>query len=171
MATTVAPDHLAYRRVLGSYPTGVVVVTGHGRTAPPSGLSIGSFTSVSLDPPLVSFCIAHTSKTWPRLRTASCWCINVLGATQYDLCGRFASAATEKFTGCSWHPSPGGAPILAGAVAWFECTPYAEHPAGDHVIVVAQVRVYAGHQDDPPLVLFRGRPAPYGVTDADREVG
>ncbi|MFI7306330.1 flavin reductase family protein [Micromonospora aurantiaca] len=166
MAATVAPDHLAYRGVLGSFPTGVVVVTGHGRVAPPAGLSISSFTSVSLDPPLVSFCVAHTSTTWPRLRAASCWCVNVLGAGQHELCRRFATAGVERFKDCSWHPSPGGAPVLDGAVAWLECTPYAEHRAGDHVIVVARVREFGHRRDGSPLVLLRGEPGRFRAADS-----
>ncbi|MEU6024257.1 flavin reductase family protein [Micromonospora sp. NPDC048871] len=157
MAASTVPATRAYRSVLSSFATGVVVVTGmSGTPARPAGMSISSFTSVSLDPPLVSFCVAVTSTTWPLLRTANRWCVNVLGADQRAVCDRFAVRGVDRFAGCDWRPAPGGSPIIGGAIAWFEVRQQAEHVAGDHVIVVGRVEHCARRADRTPLILFGG---------------
>ncbi|MFI0368391.1 flavin reductase family protein [Actinomadura sp. 1N219] len=146
----------AFRSVLSRFATGVVAVAavepGSGR---PTGLAANSFTSVSLDPPLVAFCVAHTSTTWPRLRAAGRLCVNILGEPQLPVAERLALSGGDKFSGIDWTKSPGGAPIIDGALAWIECSVTQEHPAGDHTIVVAHVHALAAHSEDPPLIFYK----------------
>ncbi|ETK35727.1 flavin reductase family protein [Microbispora sp. ATCC PTA-5024] len=151
----VHPQH--FRAVLGRFATGVVAITAiDPGTGEPCGLAANSFASVSLDPPLVSFCVAHTSTTWPRLRTARGLCVNVLADHQHQVCARLASSGGDKFAGLTWTLSPGGGPVIDGSLAWIDCTVEAEHVAGDHVIVVARVHGLDRHEDGGPLVFFRG---------------
>jgi flavin reductase (DIM6/NTAB) family NADH-FMN oxidoreductase RutF len=150
-------DSVRFRAVLGHFATGVVAITGiDPATGAPTGLAANAFTSVSLDPPLIAFCVAHTSSTWPRLRTAARLGVNVLTADQLDVCRQLAAKGVDKFRDLPWSPSPGGAPLLDDAMAWIECDIEAEHPAGDHVIVVCRVR-HLGHRSaQAPLLFFRG---------------
>ncbi|MFC5950453.1 flavin reductase family protein [Pseudonocardia lutea] len=145
-----------FRAVLGHFATGVVAITAvDPATGRPTGLAANSFTSVSLDPPLVAFCVAHTSSTWPLLKAAGTFVVNVLAAEQEHVCRQLAVKGGDKFAGLEWEPSPGGAPILAEGLAWLEADVAAEHPAGDHTIVVANVRhIYASERT--PLLFFRG---------------
>ncbi|MEU5884581.1 flavin reductase family protein [Spirillospora sp. NPDC047279] len=144
-----------FRAVLGRFATGVVAVTGLHR-AEPAGLTISSFTSVSLAPPLVSFCVAHTSATWPLLRDAERLCVNILAESQAAVCGALAASGGDKFRGLDWSPSPAGQPVLDGAIAWLECSVEAEHRAGDHDIVVARVHRLHAEGGAGPLVFYRG---------------
>ncbi|WP_306215212.1 flavin reductase family protein [Actinoplanes sp. RD1] len=151
----IAPDK--FRRVLGHFATGVTTVTGVDPvTGRPQGLTVNSFASVSLDPPLVSFCVRSASSTWPALRRAARLCVNILGAGQRDICGRMAAGGADRFHGLDWSLSPGGAPVLAGVVAWLEGTVEAEHEAGDHAIVVVRVRHLHEGGDVHPMVFLRG---------------
>jgi flavin reductase (DIM6/NTAB) family NADH-FMN oxidoreductase RutF len=146
-----------FRTILGHFATGVVAVTAiDDETGRPGGLAANSFTSVSLDPALVSFCVAHTSTTWPRLRRADRFCVNILSAPQLQVCLRLAAKGGDKFAGLEWTESPGGGPVIDGALAWLECSVEAEHTAGDHVIVVARVHHLDRHHDGEPLVFYRG---------------
>src|SRR5690606_32610539 len=139
--TARTPDPALMRTVLGHFATGVVAITGiDPRTAAPTGLAANSFTSVSLDPPLIAFCVAATSTSWPRVRAAGTYAVNVLSESQESVCRRLAARGEDKFRGLSWQPSPAGAPILADSLAWIEAELEAEHPAGDHTIVVSRVR-------------------------------
>lgn len=145
-----------FRRVLGNFATGVVVIAAkHPDSGEPTALAANSFTSVSLDPPLVAFCIAHTSTSWPTIRRAGRICINVLAARQVDICKQVATPGIDKFAGVEWSPSPGDAPAIHGAVAWLDVSVRDEHPAGDHVIVVADVHSL-GAASEQPLLFFRG---------------
>lgn len=150
-------DGARFRQVMGRFATGVVAITavepGTGR---PTGIAANSFTSVSLDPPLVAFCVAHTSTTWPRLRASDRLCINILGEPQLDVCRRLALKGGDKFDGIDWTESPSGAPAIEGALAWIECSVEQEHVAGDHVIVVARVHALDENHDGRPLVFYRG---------------
>ncbi|HEX2315574.1 MAG TPA: flavin reductase family protein [Thermomonospora sp.] len=155
-------DGARFRSVLGRFATGVVAITAIDTAGRPAGLAANSFTSVSLDPPLVAFCVAHTSGTWPRLRAAETLCVNILGQAQEEVCRRMAARGGDKFAGLDWDLSPGGAPILRGALAWIECSVQSEHTAGDHDIVVARVHRLDRHHDGDPLVFYRGA---YGTFD------
>jgi 3-hydroxy-9,10-secoandrosta-1,3,5(10)-triene-9,17-dione monooxygenase reductase component len=152
-----AIDGKRFRSVLGHFATGVVVITAvDPATGRPIGLAANSFTSVSLDPPLVSFCVAHTSTTWPRLRAAERYCVNILSAPQREICLRFAAKGGDRFAGLDWTESPGGGPLIDGALAWLECSVEAEYAAGDHVIVVARVHHLDRRHDGDPLIFYRG---------------
>ncbi len=146
-----------FRSVLGRFATGVVAITaidpGSGE---PCGLAANSFTSVSLDPPLVAFCVAHTSTSWPRLRASAIQTINVLAEHQQAVCAALASRGGEKFADLTWTCSPAGNPVIDDVLAWIDCSVEAEYPAGDHVIVVARVHRLEVHGDGGPLLFFRG---------------
>jgi 3-hydroxy-9,10-secoandrosta-1,3,5(10)-triene-9,17-dione monooxygenase reductase component len=133
----------------------VTVVTGVA-AGHAVGLAVNSFTSVSLEPALVAFCVATRSATWPRLRPAGAFCVNILAEDQEVLSRAFAAHGSDRFEGVGWRASPSGAPILAGVLAWLDCTVEAEHPAGDHLIVVGRVRELDLEHEGRPLVFYRG---------------
>ena len=165
----VSPDH--FRRVLGHFPTGVVVVTALDDHGDPIGMTIGSFTSVSLDPPLVAFLPTTRSRSFAALRAAGSVVINVLGASQEDVCRRFASPGADRFSGVGWHPASSGAPILDDVVAWIDAEFVEAYPAGDHVIALCAVRDLAIGSTDLPLLFFQGgygrfTPSSLGVATA-----
>ncbi|WP_336213196.1 flavin reductase family protein [Nonomuraea sp. LPB2021202275-12-8] len=147
-----------FRRVLGHYTTGVAVVAAlvGGR---PYGFAVNSFVSVSLDPPLVAYCVAHTSTTWPSMRDAGGFTVSLLAADQEQVCRLFATKGADRFGALDWFASPGGHPVLDGALAWLECVPEAVHRAGDHDLVVVRVTDLGdgGGDGDDPLVFYRGR--------------
>lgn len=160
MDRIASPDEM--RRVLGSFASGVVVVTGDDDGIP-VGITCQSFASVSLDPPLVLFCPARTSLSWPRIQASGRFVVNVLAGDQQDLCDRFAVRGGDKFAGVAWEPTPWG-PSLPGALATVHCLVEAVHPGGDHHIVVGRVEQLVTHREDGPLVFFRGA---YGLAPAD----
>ncbi|WP_124708561.1 flavin reductase family protein [Gordonia insulae] len=143
------------RRVWGNFATGVAVVTAHdGRR--PIGFTCQSVVSVSLDPPLMSFCPSRTSTTWPLAREVGALCINILAARQHDLCRQFAVSGTDKFRGVDWSPTHNGAPAIMGALAHIDGHMVSEHDAGDHTIVVASISALSAADDGTPLLFFRG---------------
>jgi 3-hydroxy-9,10-secoandrosta-1,3,5(10)-triene-9,17-dione monooxygenase reductase component len=159
-----AIDDRRFRGILGRFATGVVAINAvDPATGRPAGLAANAFTSVSLDPPLVSFCVAHTSTTWPKLRAADLICVNILAASQREVCLRLAAKGGEKFAGLGWTTSPGGGPVIDGALAWLECSVEAEYVAGDHVIVVARVNRLDRHDDGEPLVFYQGGYGTFGA--------
>ncbi|NGO69133.1 flavin reductase family protein [Streptomyces sp. SB3404] len=132
-----------FRRVLGNFASGVTVVTAPAAEgeAGPAGFACQSFASLSLDPPLVSFMVARTSTTWPRIARAGVFCVNILAAGQRALCDAFAARGGDKFDGVAHAPSPAtGSPLLDGVPAWIDCAIHAVHTGGDHLIVVGRVR-------------------------------
>jgi flavin reductase (DIM6/NTAB) family NADH-FMN oxidoreductase RutF len=142
---------------MSSYPTGVTVVAGRGESGEPYGLTVNSFTSVSLDPPLVLVCIAHTSTSHDRLVDASHFAVNVLSADQAEIAMRFAQEPSEgRFDGWAWRESRAGVPILEGTTAWLECRPEGVVDGGDHTILVGRV-VDAWVGEQPALLFHRGR--------------
>jgi flavin reductase (DIM6/NTAB) family NADH-FMN oxidoreductase RutF len=148
------------REVLGHFVSGIVVVTA-ATTEGPIGFTCQSFASLSLDPPLVSFAAARSSTTWPRIREADTFCVNVLAADHQELSAGFARSGADKFAGVNWRPAPSGAPILEGVSAWIDCTLWNEYDGGDHTIVVGRVHDLGAAPDRPPLLYYRGN---YGVT-------
>lgn len=150
-------DPAEYRRVLGHFPTGVTVVTAL-TDAGPVGLSIGSFTSVSLDPALIGFLPARASQSWPLIESVGRFCVNVLGSDQEDLARHFAAPHEDRFDTVRWSPAPvSGAPLLAGVTAWVDCELEGVLPAGDHHFVLGRVRALgADRPGDEPLVFFQG---------------
>ena len=150
-----AGDAARFRQVLGHFATGVTVVTTASGGVP-AGLAVNSFTSVSLTPPLIAFCVARTSSTWPRIQAAGAFCVNILAEDQEDLCRLFATSSADKFRGVGWRPAESGAPILAEALAWVDCSVEAEYAAGDHLIVVGREREHGVAREGRPLVFYRG---------------
>ncbi len=144
-----------FRQVLGHLPTGVTVITAVDEGVP-VGLAVGSLTSVSLDPPLVLFCAARTSTSWPRIRAAGSFCVNVLGDDQEDVCRVFASSGTDKFAGMGWTPTASGSPRLDGVLAWLDCQVVDVVTEGDHDVVVGRVHDLGVGHEGGPLVFFRG---------------
>jgi flavin reductase (DIM6/NTAB) family NADH-FMN oxidoreductase RutF len=145
-----------FRQVLGQYPTGVVVVTAVIPGAPPAALTIGSFSSVSLDPPLVAFYPGKNSSTWPKIQAQARFCINVLSADQEALCRAFGTKGADKFAGVAFHAAPSGAPIIDGAVAWIDCEMEDVLTLGDHYLVVGRVTALETESQELPLLFFRG---------------
>jgi flavin reductase (DIM6/NTAB) family NADH-FMN oxidoreductase RutF len=126
------------RAVFAAFPTGVAAVAAMSGSAP-IGLAASSFVPVSLDPPLVSVCIARTSTTWPALRTAARLGISVLGHHQEWVSRQLSATGADRFTGLSWRATADGAVLLAESSAWFDCGVEREIPAGDHEIVLLGV--------------------------------
>ena len=151
-----AIDGNAFRQVLGHFATGVTVITAAGADGP-VGLAVNSFTSVSLEPPLVAFCAANSSSTWPTIQSAGHFCVNIVAEDQQDVCRLFATKGADRFTSVGWRSSThSGAPILENVLAWIDCTIDAEHQAGDHVIVVGRVAEIGVERDGKPLVFYKG---------------
>ena len=155
--TVVEIDPGHFRTVLGHYPTGVCVVTGCNVDGKASGLVVGSFTSVSLDPPLVAFFPDKSSSSWPQVRDCGHFCVNVIGDDQLELCKQFASKGGDKFTGVAHRLSPRGMPVLDGVVAYIECLLHDEIDAGDHTIVLGKVQHLQVERGGEPLLFFNGR--------------
>ena len=133
----------------------MVVVTA-ATPGGPAGLAIGSFTSVSLDPPLIGFFPARTSTSWPAIRGAGRFCVNVLADDQTALSRAFAVPGGDKFASARWRPGPSGAPIIEGCVAWLDCALDSELDAGDHVLVLGRVEALDIERDVHALVFHRG---------------
>ena len=155
MALATPFDSAKYRQVLGHFPTGVTVVTARSSDGP-VGMAVGSFASVSLEPPLVAFFAGLNSASWPQIEEAGAFCVNVLAADQEDLSRRFASKDDDKFTGIGWEPAGSGSPLLQGVLAWIDCDIESVTPAGDHVCVMGRVRELDVVHDGAPLLFFRG---------------
>ena len=150
-------DDARFRQVLGHFGTGVTVVTALDG-GEPIGFTAQSFTSVSLEPPLISVCPSRRSVTWPRMHRAGAFCANVLSSGQEELARAFAVRDAARFAGVEWAPAPAtGSPVLAGVLAWVDCLVHSVHEAGDHLIVVGRV-VGLGHdtEDRTPLLFYRG---------------
>ncbi|MBP0456451.1 flavin reductase family protein [Streptomyces montanisoli] len=149
-------DPALFRETLGHYPTGVAVVTAVAEDGRPAGMVVGTFSSVSLDPPMVAFYPATGSRSFRQLRTAQAFCVNVLASDQEPLCRQFATGGASKFEDVHWRPGPLGSPILEGAVSWVECTFHDIREAGDHFIVLGLVQELAVERSTLPLLFFQG---------------
>ena len=147
----------AMRTVLRNVPTSIAVVAGLDATGRPVGLAVGTFTSVSLEPPLVAFCPGSESMSWPRIRPTGRFCINVLGIGQDAVCTAFAAKGENKFEGLDWQPSVNGAPRIPGSVAHLDCDLEVEHVAGDHTVVIGRVTAIEAGGSATPLVFLKGR--------------
>jgi flavin reductase (DIM6/NTAB) family NADH-FMN oxidoreductase RutF len=160
--SSAAVDPAAFRTVLGRFCSGITVITALGSDGP-LGLTCQSFSSLSLDPPLVLFSPARTSVTWPRIREVGRLCVNVLAEDHTWLSAAMARSGADKFAGVRWDASPHGAPRLDGAVAWLDCALEAEHNGGDHTIVVAAVHALSTGPAVRPLLYYQGRYATLAV--------
>ena len=149
-------DPAELRRVFGTFPTGVTAVAAFARGVP-LGLAASSFTSVSLDPPFVSVCIAQSSRTWPRLREIPRLGISVLGAHQEDASRRLAAPGDDRFATLPWRVTNGGAVFVEGSSAWLECSVDQEVSIGDHTVVILRVHELDAAPAVAPLVFHGSR--------------
>jgi flavin reductase (DIM6/NTAB) family NADH-FMN oxidoreductase RutF len=159
VAERVSPaiEPTLFRQLLGSFPTGVAVITTRGSDGKPAGLTCNSFSSVSLEPPLVLFSLRKASKLLETFRSGEGFAINILSERQDALSGRFASSKIEdKFEGVSWHPGALQLPVIDHCLASFECSSYACHEAGDHYIFIGEVQHMSGGTADQALVFYKG---------------
>ncbi|WP_257425551.1 flavin reductase family protein [Nocardioides carbamazepini] len=150
-----------FRDVLGCFASGITVITTMS-DGEPVGLTCQSFSSVSLDPPLVTFIPARSSRAWPLIQRAGRFCVNVLAADQEHVSGQMATKGVDKFAGIDWAPARStGSPVIAGTLAHLDCTIHAVYEGGDHFIVVGRVEHLEVHADDAPVVepllYFKGR--------------
>ncbi len=151
---TSAIEAAEFRRILGHWPSGVVVVTASGDSGP-VGMSCSSFTSVSLDPPLIGFFPAVTSSTWPAIRAAGRFTVNVLAHHHEGLSRSFSQKGVDRFAGVPWHEGEAG-PVIDDAAAWIACELFDELPAGDHTLVLGTVLALQAAEGSKPLVFHRG---------------
>ncbi len=150
-------DAKHFRRVLGHFPTGVAVISGLDPEGKPAGMAIGSFTSVSLDPPLVAFLPDKSSSSWPKIAPSGKFCVNILASEQESVCRTFAVKGGDKFAELSWTPAPAtGSPRLDDVVAWIDCEVEVVHDTGDHYIVIGRVLELDVANPSLPLLFFQG---------------
>lgn len=150
-------DPEKFRHVLSHVPTSVVVVTGVREDGSQAGMAVGSFTSISLEPQLVGFYPTKTSTSWPLIREAGRFCVNVLAQGQNDLAARFARSGGDKFSGLEFNAAEySGAAILPDVVAWIDCALDQEIELGDHTLVVGRVIDLCVTQSKHPMVFSRG---------------
>ena len=150
-----AIDARDFRNALGTYATGVTVITAADADGKPHGLTCNSFASVSLNPPLVLWSLGMFSQGLNTFQNASHFTVNVLGASQQALSNKFAKSSEDKFAGVEWTPGLGNAPVLAGCVANFQCRAANRYYGGDHVIFLGAVEAYA-YNGQEPLLFARG---------------
>jgi len=164
-----AEDHVAqFRRTVGHFATGIVVLTSTDSDGAAIGMTVQSFTSVSLDPLLVSVAVSRSSRSWLRIRDTNRVCINILAADQAELSRRFAKPLTERFDGITWRVNERGLPVLDDVLAWVDCDIDTTHIAGDHEVALCSVRALAVTRTTEPLLFYRGA---YSSINAWRSVG
>ena len=151
-----------FRDVLGRFASGVTVVTATSGGAP-VGMTCQSFSSVSLDPPLVLFVPAKTSRAWPLIQRAGRFCVNFLSQQQAELSNTMASRGVDKFEAVEWHPSEAtGSPLFDGTLGYVDCAIHAVHEAGDHYVVIGRVLDLRAGDAEGPLLFYQGK---YGTTE------
>src|SRR5664279_5944038 len=148
-------DPRDFRNALGTYATGVTIITAAGADGKPYGITCNSFASVSLNPPLVLWSLVLYSSSLSVFQNASHFAVNVLGASQQALANKFAKSSEDKFAGVEWTPGLGGAPLLADSVADFQCRAAGRYYGGDHVIFLGAVEAYSYNRKEP-LLFARG---------------
>lgn len=148
-------DSAKYRQVLGHFPTGVTVITAVA-DGTPVGMAIGSFASLSLDPPQVLFCAGKHSSSWPRIQATGSFCVNILADDQEDVCRVFASKSSDKFAEIGWKHTGNKNPLIDGALAFIDCAIDEVIESGDHFIVVGRVTELEVLHEGDPLLFFRG---------------
>lgn len=146
-----------FRQVLGYYPTGVSAITAMSADGTPIGMVVGTFSSVSLDPPLVGFLPDKNSSTWPRLEAAGRFCVNVLASDQQGVCRQLAGKGPDKFAEVEYTVSDHNLPVIGGALATIECTLHSVTDAGDHYFVLGRVLRLEAVREADPMLFFRGR--------------
>lgn len=144
-------DARAFRNALGSFATGIAVVTTRGGDGVPQGLTINSFNSVSLDPPLIVWSLASHLPVRAAFESCEHYAVNILAEDQQWLSQRFAGREADKFAGVAVEPGLGGVPLLLGCCARFECRNTARHPGGDHLVFISEVLRFDRDERDPLL--------------------
>ncbi|MGY1746505.1 flavin reductase family protein [Blastococcus sp. SYSU D00695] len=145
------------RRVFGCFPSGIAAICSLDADGRPNGMAVSSFTSVSMDPPLVSICVQDTSTTWPVLSQAPRLGVSVLAEGQEAAARALAAKGVDRFADLAWTATDEGAVLLDEAAAWLDCDIDAQHQAGDHVLVLLRVRAMVGDPGHPPLVFHASR--------------
>jgi flavin reductase (DIM6/NTAB) family NADH-FMN oxidoreductase RutF len=144
------------RECFGAYGTGVAVLTTHTSDGEPCGLTANSFTSLSLDPPLILWSISRKAQSYAAFMSSERFAVNVLACDQIDFAQRFARKSSDKFTGVPYRRGRHGAPLLENCTAWLECSTFARHDGGDHTIIIGRVDTF-DRFDRPGLLFVRGR--------------
>ncbi|WP_324754080.1 flavin reductase family protein [Roseovarius sp. Pro17] len=145
------------RQALGQFPTGVCVITCKAEGGDLLGMTMSSFNTLSLDPPLVLFSIDRRANSLPLWEAADGYAVNVLSESQQEISNRFARPLSDKWCGIDFRTGYAGAPLLLGASAVFECARFARHDAGDHVLFIAEVKRFASDGDRRPLIFAQGK--------------
>ncbi|NAN54058.1 flavin reductase [Pseudomonas protegens] len=155
---STAIEPMRFREALGHYASGITVITSQV-DGEPLGFTCQSFYSVSMSPPLVSFSVMSSSASYPKIRQAGRFMVNILSGEQVRTSNQFASKGTDKWQGVQWQESPLGNPIIAGSLHWLDCEIHAEHVAGDHLIVIGEVKALNLQQATAaqPLLYFKGQ--------------
>ncbi|MCE0917512.1 flavin reductase family protein [Pseudomonas sp. NMI760_13] len=163
----MAIEPLRFRQALGHYASGITVITSHS-DGEPLGFTCQSFYSVSMNPPLVSFSVMSSSASYPGIRQAGRFAVNILSGEQVGISSQFARRGTDKWQGIDWQTSPLGNPIIAGSLHWLDCEIHAEHAAGDHLIVIGEVKALNVQDADAaqPLLYFKGQYRSLAAVDA-----
>lgn len=151
-----AVDRQDLREALGSFATGVAIVTSVDDSGTPVGLTVNSFSSVSMNPPLVLFCLDRGAFSLPTFLEASHFAINILEISQAELSRRFATPMADKWAGLRWIAGAGGVPLLPGCVAWLECRRHDVLEGGDHLIIVGRVAAVKNNPEREALLYKRG---------------
>jgi 3-hydroxy-9,10-secoandrosta-1,3,5(10)-triene-9,17-dione monooxygenase reductase component len=149
-------DGRSFRDIMGRFPTGVVLITATTASGP-VGMAVNSFTSVSLDPPMVSFCPMSTSETWARIRATDSFAISILRGHHENVSRLFAQRGANKFGSHAWVNSPAGHPILKDSLGWIDASVLNVQSAGDHDLVIASADEWSDAREGSPLVFFTGR--------------
>jgi 3-hydroxy-9,10-secoandrosta-1,3,5(10)-triene-9,17-dione monooxygenase reductase component len=153
--SSVTIDPARMRQVMGHFATGVTVITAV-HDGEPVGMACQSFTSLSLEPAYISFAPALSSTTWPRIRAAHKFAVNILAADQQDVCRAMGRSGGDKFADVAWEKGANGAPLLGGSIAWIEAEVEHVLPGGDHEIVIGKVSALELPRDADPLLFYKG---------------
>lgn len=156
--SSTAIEPLAFRKALGHYASGITVITSMNDNEP-IGFTCQSFHSVSINPPLVSFSVMSSSASYPKIRQAGRFAVNILSDAQVSISNQFAQRGADKWRDVDWMTSPMGNPLIARSLHWLECDIYAEYTAGDHLIVIGEVKALTNNDTSlaSPLLYFKGR--------------
>jgi 3-hydroxy-9,10-secoandrosta-1,3,5(10)-triene-9,17-dione monooxygenase reductase component len=163
--TVTAIDSTQFRHVLGHYPTGVAAITARSAQGLPIGMVVGTFTSVSLAPPLVGFLPDRNSSTWPLVEETGRFCVNLLAADQQGACRQLSAKSSDKFAGLKLGTTMNGLPVIDGAIAHLDCTLYSVTEAGDHWFVLGEVVAMEVMRDSLPLLFHRGKYGAFAETN------
>ena len=158
-------DAREFRNALGAFATGVTIVTTMSDDGEPIGLTANSFSSVSLDPPLVLFCLGRESYSFAHFESCEHFVINVLAASQQDQSNLFARPSKDKWSDITYDVRANGCPSFRSALAIFECATHDVHDAGDHIIIVGRVESFDCKAEGDPLLYYRGQYAGIGAAN------